>query len=139
MTGPVLAGVHGQDTVSFLLLSLAAALTAIVVGVAVAAFVQRRSRRYLLVALALSTLLARSGVGLAAYLGAVGPTLHHQLEHGLDVAMAALVIAAVYLVGRPRGASTARADGGDFDGPQSVHGDRDTTDDSDDPDGRSGR
>ncbi len=113
--GPLVAGVHGREPVTFLLLSLAAALTAVVAGLAVAAFVRRRSRRYLLVALALSTLLARSAVGMAAYLGAVGPGIHHTLEHGLDVAMAALVIAAVYLVGRPAAGAT-RADGGTQDG-----------------------
>ncbi|SFP50221.1 MULTISPECIES: DUF7471 family protein [Halolamina] len=123
-TGSLLAaGVHGEDPAVFVLLSLAAILTAVVAGIAVAAFVRRRSRRYLLVALALSTLLARSAVGLAAYLGAVGPGIHHTLEHGLDVAMAALVIAAVYLVGRPA-AGAARADGGDFDDGAESRGDR---------------
>lgn len=115
-TGVVLAaGVHGQDPWIFALLTLAAVLTAVVAGVAIAAYVRRRSRRYLLVALALSTLVARSGIGLAAYMGTVGPALHHQLEHGLDVAMAALVIAAVYLVGKPAYAGSARADGGSVD------------------------
>ena len=113
MLPPLAAGVHGQDPAMFVLLSLAAALTAVVAGVAIAAYVRRRSRRYLLVALALSTLLARSAVGVGAYLGAVGPGLHHTLEHGLDVSMAALVIAAVYLVGRPAYSTAARADGGD--------------------------
>ena len=111
----VLAGAHGQDPVTFLLLSAGAVLAAVVAGVAVAAFVRRRSRRYLLVALALSTLLARSAVGLGAYTGTVGPGLHHTLEHGLDVAMAALVIAAVFLVGRPETGEPARADGWSVD------------------------
>lgn len=112
------AGVHGQDPTVFALLTLAAALTAVVAGLAIAAFVRRRSRRYLLVALALSTLLGRSAVGLAAYRGTVGVTLHHQLEHGLDVAMAALVIAAVYLVGRPTDTPRQpRTDGGNTERP----------------------
>jgi hypothetical protein len=109
---PLAAGVHGQDPTLFALLTLAAVATAVVAGLAIAAFVRRRSRRYLLVALALSTLVARSAVGLGAYAGAVGPTLHHGLEHGLDVAMAALVIAAVYLVGKPAYSGAARTDGG---------------------------
>jgi len=117
MSGPetvvvLAAGVHGQNPAVFALLTLAAVLTAVVAGLAIAAFVRRRSRRYLLVALALSTLVARSAVGLWAYTGRIGPVLHHQLEHGLDVAMAALVIAAVYLVGKPAYSRTARADGG---------------------------
>ncbi|QKY21526.1 hypothetical protein B4589_014515 [Halolamina sp. CBA1230] len=110
---PLAAGVHGRDPVTFALLSLAAVLTAVVAGVGIAAFVRRRSRRYLLVALALSTLLARSAIGLGAYAGAVGPGPHHTLEHALDVVMAALVIAAVYLVGTPADSGAARADGGD--------------------------
>ena len=113
---PLAAGVHGQNPVLFALLTLAAVVTAIVAGLGIAAFVRRRSRRYLLVALALSTLVARSAVGLGAYVGAVGPTMHHALEHGLDVAMAALVIAAVFLVGRPAYADATRADGGSGDG-----------------------
>jgi len=110
---PLAAGVHGQGLATFALLSLAALLTAVVAGVGIAAFVRRRSRRYLLVALALSTLLARSAVGLGAYAGTIRPGVHHTLEHALDVAMAALVIAAVYLVGRPADAGAARADGGE--------------------------
>jgi len=110
------AGVHQRDPATFVVLSLAAVLTAVVAGLAIAAFVRRRSRRYLLVALALSTLLARSAVGLGAYAGVVGSGLHHTLEHGLDVAMAALVIAAVYMVGRPAYSDATRADGGDRDG-----------------------
>jgi len=121
--GPLAAGVHGDGPTIFVLLSLAAALTAVVAGLAIAAFVRRRSRRYLLVALALSTLLARSAVGLAAYLGTVGPGIHHTLEHGLDVAMAALVIAAVYLVGKPT-AGAARADGGHSDDDAAHWGDQ---------------
>lgn len=111
--GVPLAGTHGQDPAVFALLTLAGVLAAVVAGVAIAAFVRRRSRRYLLVALALSTLVGRSAVGLGAYGGMIGPTLHHQLEHGLDAAMAALVIAAVYLVGRPNRTEAARAGGGE--------------------------
>lgn len=114
--GVPLAGTHGQAPAEFALLTLAGVLAAVVAGLAIAAFARRRSRRYLLVALALSTLVGRSAVGLGAYGGLIGPTLHHQLEHGLDVAMAALVIAAVYLVGRPGPTGTARADGGDEEG-----------------------
>jgi heme A synthase len=94
----VAAGFHGPDVATLLVLTLAAALTAVVAGLAVAAFVQRRSRPYLLVALALSALVARTVVGLGAYTAMLGTADHHLLEHGLDVVMAALVIAAVYLV-----------------------------------------
>jgi len=63
---------------------------------ALAAFLRRRSRPYLLVALALGTLLARSVVAGASIGGLLAGDVHHVLEHGLDVAMAGLVIAAVW-------------------------------------------
>lgn len=112
---PLAAGVHGQSLTMLALLTLGAALTAVVAGLAIAAFVRRRSRPYLFVALALSTLVARTGLGLAGYATLLDPALHHFLEHALDVVMAALVIAAVYLVGTTREADpeAARADGGD--------------------------
>ena len=111
---PLAAGVHGESLTTLALLTVGAALTAIVAGLAIAAFVRRRSRPYLLVALALSSLVARTGIGLASFGSFVGPTVHHQLEHALDVVMAALVIAAVYLVGAARREQSgpARADGG---------------------------
>lgn len=92
------AAVHGTDFVTLSVLTLAAALTAVVAGLAVAAFVRRRSRPYLLVALALSSLVARTAVGLGAYTPMITGDEHHLLEHGLDIVMASLVIAAVYLV-----------------------------------------
>lgn len=112
---PLAAG-HGPDRVTLVVLTIAAGLTAVVAGLAIAAFVQRRSRPYLLVALALSALVGRTVVGLGAYTTVFDASQHHLLEHGLDVAMAALVIAAVYLVrsSDPGADSTARrrADGG---------------------------
>jgi hypothetical protein len=77
-------------------LGAAAVASAGLTGLALAAFVRRRSRSYLLVALAVATLLARTAVAVASVTRVVGPSAHHLLEHGLDVAMAALVIAAVY-------------------------------------------
>jgi propanediol dehydratase large subunit len=47
------------------------------------------------VALALLTLLARTAVAVGSMTGRIGTATHHTLEHGLDVAMAGLVIAAV--------------------------------------------
>jgi hypothetical protein len=72
---------------------LAAALLA---GTALAAYLRRRSRSYLLVGLALAALVARAMVAGVTMLGAVDPGTHHLLEHGLDVVMAALVVGAVY-------------------------------------------
>lgn len=70
--------------------------TAVLLGLAVGAFVQRRSRPYLLIVAALVALLGRSAVAGATIAGVFSPTEHHFLEHGLDVALVALVIAAVY-------------------------------------------
>lgn len=110
----VLAGVHGPDLATVVVLTLAAASTAVVAGLGIAAFVRRRSRSYLLVALALSALVARTAVGVGAYVAFLGADAHHLLEHGLDVAMAALVVAAVFLVRRTDpgdGRGAVRTDG----------------------------
>lgn len=112
---PLAAG-HGPDRVTLAVLTIAAGFTAVVAGLAIAAFVQRRSRPYLLVALALSALVGRTVVGLSAYTTVFDASQHHLLEHGLDVVMAALVIAAVYLVRSSdpgdHSAARRRADGG---------------------------
>ncbi|SHG98645.1 DUF7471 family protein [Halobaculum gomorrense] len=69
---------------------------ALLLGLGLAAFFRRRSRSYLLVALALGALVARAGVAAASAVGVVGPDAHHFGEHVLDVVMAGLVVAAVY-------------------------------------------
>lgn len=71
-----------------------------VIGLALATLVRRRSRSYLLVTFALATLLARSIVASLSLNGSLDPATHHLAEHGLDVAMVALVIAAVYTARR---------------------------------------
>ncbi|QZX99633.1 DUF7471 family protein [Halobaculum rubrum] len=65
-------------------------------GLGLAAFLRRRSRSYLLVALALGALAARAGIAAGAAFGLVGVEAHHFVEHLLDVVMAGLVVAAVY-------------------------------------------
>ena len=62
----------------------------------VAAFLRRRSRTYLLVALALGALFGRTLVAVCATVGLVDPVTHHLGEHLLDVAVAGLILAAVY-------------------------------------------
>lgn len=90
------AGQAGVDWPLLAVLAVAAVASALVTGVALAAYVRRRSRPYLLVALAIAALLARTLVGAAVPAGWLGLTAHHLLEHGLDVAMAGLVVGAVY-------------------------------------------
>lgn len=77
------------------LLAVGALAAAAVLGLALAALHRRPSWPYLLVALALATLFVRFVAGVGYVQGAVSADTHHLLEHGLDVAMAALVIAAV--------------------------------------------
>ena len=77
-------------------LVLAGATSLIVVGLAIVAFAQRRSRSYLLIVLALTTLLARTVTG-GLMVGELLPAgTHHLMEHALDGVMAVLLISAVY-------------------------------------------
>ena len=114
-------GGGGLDLAFVVMLALAGLGSAVVLGLALAAFLRRRSRSYLLVTLALATLLARTGVAALSLTGSVGAGAHHLLEHGLDAAMAALVVAAVYDARRVRESTSddrppIRGDGG----PKSV-------------------
>lgn len=65
-------------------------------GLAIGAFAQRQSRPYLLIVAALAALLGRSAAAGVTIVGLFSPAEHHFLEHGLDVVLVALVIAAVY-------------------------------------------
>jgi hypothetical protein len=76
--------------------TVAAVGTAVLLGLAFAAFVQRRSRPYLLLVAAFAALLGRSLVAGGSMFGMLSPTTHHLLEHGMDVVLVALVVAAVY-------------------------------------------
>jgi len=92
------------------LLALAGVAAATLLGLALAGFARRRSRPYLLVALALATLLVRVAVASAAMAGLLTDPDHHLAEHVLDVLMAALVIAAVYTARSVRRRANADAD-----------------------------
>lgn len=76
--------------------TLAGLGSAVVAALGIAAFAQRRSGSYLLVALALSALLARSAVAVLTIGGLLPFSPHHTVEHALDFVLVALVIAAVY-------------------------------------------
>lgn len=90
------------------LLAVGALGAACVLGLALAALHRRPSWPYLLIALALGTLFVRFVTGVGYVQGSVTAETHHLLEHGLDVAMAALVIAAVVV------ARDARPSGGEL-------------------------
>lgn len=87
-------------------LIVAAAASALVVVLALAAFVRRRSWSYLLITLALGTLLARTVIGVLMLQRWLSPSVHHLLEHGLDVVMVGLLIGAVWLARDARGERT---------------------------------
>lgn len=93
------APLHAAPTPDVLLLGvvgLAALGSAVLLGLGLAVLARRRSQPYLLVVLALAALLARSVVAALGVVEVVPTTDHHVAEHSLDVAMAALVIGAVY-------------------------------------------
>lgn len=77
-------------------LTVAGVVTAVLFGLALAAYLRRGTRSYLLIVGAFAALLARSVVAGLSLSGLLAPGTHHLLEHGLDVAMVALVVAAVY-------------------------------------------
>lgn len=85
-----------DSTALTVVLLLAGLGASVVIGLALAALARRRSRPYLLVALAVATVLARTVVAGLSMEGAVSPARHHLAEHLLDVLMVGLVIAAVY-------------------------------------------
>jgi hypothetical protein len=99
------SAVHSTGTTDSLALTIVLLLAglgaAAVAGLALAALARRRSTPYLLVALAVLTVLARAVVGGLSLQGTLDPGVHHLAEHALDVVMVALVIAAV-LVARQR-------------------------------------
>lgn len=84
-------------------LTLAAAASAVLLGLALSAFLRRRSRPYLLVVLALAALVGQPLVGFLFTAGALGDRTHHLLEHGLDVTLSALVVGAVWYARDRRG------------------------------------
>ena len=79
-----------------ILVTIAAMGTALLLGVAFAALVRRQSPPYLLLVAAFTALLGRSVVAGFSMFGMLSPTTHHLFEHGMDVLLVALVVAAVY-------------------------------------------
>lgn len=77
-------------------LVLAGVGSVLVVGLALVALAQRRSRAYLLVTLALATLLARTTTGGLMMNDLLSPGTHHEMEHIFDATMAVLLMGAIY-------------------------------------------
>ncbi|PSP72096.1 hypothetical protein BRC86_13430 [Halobacteriales archaeon QS_3_64_16] len=89
-------GLSGSEVALVPLLVFGGLASAALAGLGAVAFLRRRSRSYLLVTLALVAL------GFKAFLGGLWLveflpiTRHHLLEHGMDVAIALLLVAAIY-------------------------------------------
>lgn len=84
------------NTALFPLLILAGLAATVLVSVGLLAFWRRQSRSYLLIVLALGTLICKAAAGGFTLIGVLPGDLHHVVEHGLDLMMAVLLIAAVY-------------------------------------------
>lgn len=94
---PLAGGTAGGPSLALLaVLGLASVGAALLLGVALGAVVRRRSRPYVLIAGAIAALLVRSAVPWLVMTGTLSSTGHHLLEHGLDVVLVGLVVAAVY-------------------------------------------
>jgi hypothetical protein len=93
---PLHAGTTPEPAWVLAVVALATVATAALLGLTFAAYVRRKSRSYLLVVAAVAALLARSVVAGVTFTGMVSPASHHLLEHGLDVVLVGLVVAAVY-------------------------------------------
>jgi hypothetical protein len=88
--------IESQSLPLLAVITIAALGTAVLLGLAIGGFVRRQSRPYLLIVAALVVLLGRSAVAGFTITGLFSTTEHHFVEHGLDVVLVALVIAAVY-------------------------------------------
>jgi hypothetical protein len=88
-----------ETTVLLAVLAVATAATATLFLVGLAAYRRRGTPSYLLLTLALGLLVARSLVGFGTALELVPMPVHHLVEHGSDVAIAVLVLYALYRAG----------------------------------------
>ena len=76
-------------------------ITGLVFLLAVGVAARRRELPYLLIALALASLTARSGVAAAEIVGLLSFGMHHTLEHGLDGLIAISLLVAIVSMSRP--------------------------------------
>lgn len=79
-----------------LVLGMASVGTAVLLALALLAFTERRSRPYLLIALAVAALFLRTVVAGLSMAEVLPTTSHHLFEHVLDVVVVVLIIVAIY-------------------------------------------
>jgi predicted permease len=93
---PVAFRLLRTETMLTPVLVLAGLTSALLVSLGVIAYSQRQSRSYLLVVLALGTLIAKTCLGSLAIVQVLSMDLHHLFEHLLDVVMALCLLVAIY-------------------------------------------
>jgi len=79
----------------------------VLLALGVVAYTRRGSVSYLLLTVAIAALVGRVLVGGLAFGGVMDDSVHHLVEHGLDVVTLAAVVGAVYLARQSRGGTTA--------------------------------
>ncbi|WP_449271855.1 DUF7471 family protein [Halostella litorea] len=93
---PLHFGVSPSDSLLIIALSAGTVFSILVALLSFAAYVKRRTMSYLLIAIAFSTFLGKTSLGLTYLMGSMNADMHHSFEHSLDVVMMALVLGAVY-------------------------------------------
>lgn len=91
----------GEATVLLVLIALSTLGTVVLFLVATTGTVRRQNTTYLLLTVAIGLLVARSLVGLGTVFGAVPMPVHHLAGHGVDLSIALLVLAAIFVVDSP--------------------------------------
>lgn len=102
MVGAVGEWLTGTEAAVLLVILVLATLgTATLFLIGLAGYRRRRSRTYLLMTVVLGLLVVRSVVGIGTVLGVVPMPVHHLIEHSSDLAVAALVLYALFQLGPP--------------------------------------
>ena len=92
---------HDLGVIYPLLVVVSGGISGLVFLLSIGVVYRRRGVPYLLIAVALAGLAARSGVAAAEIIGILTFHLHHTLEHALDGLIAVSLIAAIVSMGRP--------------------------------------
>ena len=102
MVGAVGEWLTGTEAAVLLVILVLATLgTATLFLIGLAGYRRRRTRTYLLMTVVLGLLVVRSIVGIGTVLGVVPMPVHHLIEHSSDLAIAALVLYALFQLGPP--------------------------------------
>ena len=92
--------------IAIILLAATGTLALVVIGLL--SYLRRPTFRYRVLTVVLGLLVVRSIVGMATVFDIVPMTLHHLLEHGLDLLVAGLLLYLIYREGTPTGSETGQ-------------------------------